>query len=69
MQNWGLFNRYNKIKDVDRLINLLRFYIDVGLLDLSTDVETPITLDEGYSKEFYQNYGEIIDLIANLSRD
>jgi CubicO group peptidase (beta-lactamase class C family) len=69
VQNWGLFNRYNKIKDVDRLINLLRFYIDVGLLDLSTDVETPITLDEGYSKEFYQNYGEIIDLIANLSRD
>jgi CubicO group peptidase (beta-lactamase class C family) len=69
VQNWGLFNRYNKIKDVDRLINLLRFYIDVGLLDLSKDVETPITLDEGYSKEFYQNYGEIIDLIANLSRD
>ena len=69
MQNWGLFNRYNKIKDVDRLINLLRFYIDVGLLDLSKDVETPITLDEGYSKEFYQNYGEIIDSIANLSRD
>ena len=69
VQNWGLFNRYNKIKDVDRLINVLRFYIDVGLLDLSKDVETPITLDEGYSKEFYQNYGEIIDLIANLSRD
>ena len=69
MQNWGLFNRYNKIKDVDRLVNLLQFYIDNNLLDLSKDIESPLTLDEGYSEEFYQNYGEIIDSIANLSRD
>ena len=69
VQNWGLFNRYNKIKDVDRLVNLLQFYIDNNLLDLSKDIESPLTLDEGYSKEFYQNYGEIIDSIANLSRD
>ena len=69
VQNWGLFNRYNKIKDVDRLVNLLQFYIDNNLLDLSKDIESPLTLDEGYSEEFYQNYGEIIDSIANLSRD
>jgi CubicO group peptidase (beta-lactamase class C family) len=69
VQNWGLFNRYNKIKDVDRLINLLEFYIDNNLLDLSKDIESPLTLDDGYSKEFYENYGEIIDSIANLSRD
>ena len=69
VQNWGLFNRYNKIKDVDRLVNLLQFYIDNNLLDLSKDIESPLTLDDGYSKEFYENYGEIIDSIANLSRD
>ena len=69
VQNWGLFNRYNKIKDVDRLINLLQFYIDNNLLDLSKDIESPLTLDDGYSEEFYESYGEIIDSIANLSRD
>tara|TARA_B100000745_G_scaffold232192_1_gene156150 strand:- start:222 stop:1436 length:1215 start_codon:yes stop_codon:yes gene_type:complete len=69
VQNWGLFNRYNKIKDVDRLVNLLQFYIDNNLLDLSKDIESPLTLDDGYSKEFYENYGEIIDSIVNLSRD
>ena len=69
VQNWGLFNRYNKIKDVDRLVNLLQFYIDNNLLDLSKDIESPLTLDDGYSEEFYESYGEIIDSIANLSRD
>ena len=69
VQNWGLFNRYNKIKDVDRLVNLLQFYIDKNLLDLSKDIESPLTLDDGYSEEFYESYGEIIDSIANLSRD
>ena len=69
VQNWGLFNRYNKIKDVDRLVNLLQFYIDNNLLDLSKDIESPLTLDDGYSKEFYENYGEIIDSIASLSQD
>ena len=69
VQNWGLFNRYNKIKDVDRLVNLLQFYIDNNLLDLSKDIQSPLTLDDGYSEEFYESYGEIIDSIANLSRD
>ena len=69
VQNWGLFNRYNKIKDVDRLVNLLQFYIDNNLLDLSKDIASPLTLDDGYSEEFYESYGEIIDSIANLSRD
>ena len=69
VQNWGAFNRYNKIKDVDRLVNLLQFYIDNNLLDLSKDIESPLTLDDGYSKEFFENYGEIIDSIAILSRD
>jgi hypothetical protein len=47
----------------------LEFYIDNNLLDLSKDIESPLTLDDGYSKEFYENYGGIIDSIANLSRD
>ena len=47
----------------------MQFYIDNNLLDLSKDIESPLTLDDGYSEEFYESYGEIIDSIANLSRD
>jgi hypothetical protein len=31
-------------------------------------VNTPITENEGISKEFYEKYPEIIDAIADLSR-
>ena len=43
-----------------------RFLEKIGLLD---DVKTPNTTADGESKEFYENYNEIIDAMADLSRD
>ena len=68
VQNWGFF-KYLDINNVDLWINVLRILHKIGLIDLSKDITTPNTFADGESNEFYANYGEIIDAIADLSRD
>ena len=36
---------------------------------MEDDIKTPNTRSEGESEEFYESYPEIIDAIADLSRD
>ena len=67
-QNWG-FLKYLDINNVDLWINVLRFMHQIGIIDLSKDITTPNTFPDGESKEFYTNYGSIIDAMADLSRD
>ena len=64
-QDWGILGRFDG-KDVESFLIISRFLEKVGLLD---DVKTPNTIADGESKEFYENYDEIIDAMANLSRD
>jgi CubicO group peptidase (beta-lactamase class C family) len=67
VQDWGMLGRRSKVRNIDRRIKMLRIMDKIGLIDLSNDVKTPTTQADGESKEFYENYGEIIDSITNLS--
>ena len=67
-QDWGILERFN-VKDIERFLKISRFLEAIGLLDMEDDIKTPNTRSEGESEEFYGNYPEIIDAMADLSRD
>ena len=66
-QNWG-FLKYIDVDNVDLWIDVLRFLHGIGIIDLQSDITTPNTFKDGESKEFYSNYGEIMDAISGLSK-
>ncbi len=66
-QNWG-FLKYIDVDNVDLWIDVLRFLHGIGIIDLQSDITTPNTFKDGESKEFYANYGEIMDAISSLSK-
>ena len=66
-QNWG-FLKYIDVDNVDLWIDVLRFLHGIGIIDLQSDITTPNTFKDGESKEFYTNYGEIMDAISSLSK-
>jgi CubicO group peptidase (beta-lactamase class C family) len=68
VQDWGILGGHN-VRNISRWIKITRFLNNLGLLNLSEDINTPITQADGESKEFYENYGTIVDSIANLSRE
>ena len=67
-QDWGILERFN-VKDIERFLKISRFLEAIGLLDMEDDIKTPNTRFEGESEEFYGNYPEIIDAMADLSRN
>ena len=67
-QDWGILERFN-VKDIERFLKISRFLEAIGLLDMDDDIKTPNTRSEGESEEFYSSYPEIIDAMADLSRD
>jgi len=67
-QDWGILERFN-VSDIERFLKISRFLEAIGLLDMDDDIKTPNTRSEGESEEFYANYPEIIDAMADLSRD
>jgi CubicO group peptidase (beta-lactamase class C family) len=69
IQKWGILGYIVSWMGVETAIGVSRFLINTGLIKRSTDVNTPNTEAEGSSKEFYENYGEIVDAMADLSRD
>ena len=68
IQNWG-FLKYIDVDNVDLWITILRGLHGIGLIDLTSDITTPNTFEDGESKEFYENYGAIMDAIADLSNE
>ena len=67
-QDWGILERFN-VKDIERFLKISRFLEAIGLLDMDDDIKTPNTRSEGESEEFYSSYPEIIDAMADLSRN
>ena len=67
-QDWGILERFN-VSDIERFLKISRFLEAIGLLDMEDDIKTPNTRSEGESEEFYGNYPEIIDAMADLSRN
>ena len=49
---------------VDHAVKTARTLLDLGVVKEGSDVVAPVTEEEGESKEFYDQYAEIIDEIA-----
>ena len=67
LQDWGRLSRV-EVNNIGRWLKVTRFLEKVGVLD-ADDLKTPNTREDGESKEFYEIYGEVIDSIADLSRN
>ena len=68
IQKWGPLNFF-RWAGVGPAVTAARMLLDLGLIREGPDVNTPITDDSGTSKEFYEKYQEVVDAIADLSRD
>ncbi|MDB9805925.1 6-aminohexanoate hydrolase, partial [Porticoccaceae bacterium] len=40
----------------------------LGIIELNSAIKTPVTYDDGTSKEFFENYQTIIDSLLDISR-
>tara|TARA_Y100001970_G_scaffold31493_1_gene39152 strand:+ start:181 stop:1389 length:1209 start_codon:yes stop_codon:yes gene_type:complete len=67
VQKWGVI-KYIRWAGIENAINVGRKLINSGSIEPGNDVITPFTDEEGESKEFYENYEDVIDAIADLSR-
>ena len=67
-QKWGVI-KYIRWAGIENAINVGRKLINSGSIEPRNDDITPVTDEEGESKEFYENYANVIDAIADLSRD
>ena len=68
-QRWGMVGSVVKWMGIETAIGVSRFLLNMGLVERGPDVNAPNTEQEGSSKEFYEKYPEIIDAMADLSRD
>ena len=67
-QKWGLM-KYFRWAGIENAIAAGRKLIEYGAINPGSNVVTPFTEKEGESYEFYIKYPEIIDAIADLSRN
>ncbi|MDG2502519.1 MAG: serine hydrolase [Porticoccaceae bacterium] len=67
-QNWGALKYINWLGSIDFRIALAVFLDSIGMVELEGDVATPVTLADGTSKEFYSNYGMIVDALVDISQ-
>ncbi|MDG2107911.1 MAG: serine hydrolase [Woeseiaceae bacterium] len=70
VQNFGPLRFLKFLGSVDAAVGVARFFNNIGLIKFSGgNVQTPVTLEEGESKEFYEQYIEIVDTLATLEAD
>ena len=70
VQKWGALGYLRFLGSINRALAVSRFLMDLGLIKLDDgSVSTPYTTADGESKEFYENYVEIIDRMADLEKD
>ena len=67
-QDWGPIRDY-EISNMGRFLRFFKFLERIGWYNVERDIVSPVTLEDGESKEFYENYNEIIDAMADLSRE
>ena len=70
VQNFGPLRFLKFLGSVDAAVGVARFLNNMGLIKfVGGSVQTPVPLEEGESKEFYEQYIEIVDTIATLEAD
>ncbi|MEZ7858959.1 MAG: serine hydrolase [Porticoccaceae bacterium] len=67
-QGWGALNYVNGIGSIDFRLTVAEFLESLELIEIGAQIKNPVTLDEGTSKEFFDNYSVIIDALVDISR-
>ena len=67
VQDWGRLKLISWIEDVALFRKIAEFLAKTGLVNADTDIATPITYEEGVSKDFFLNYDSIIDALIEVS--
>ena len=65
-QDWGPIKDY-EISNMGRFLRFFKFLEKIGWYNVERDIVSPVTLEDGESKEFYENYNEIIDCLLYTS--
>ena len=67
VQKFGPLRFLKFLGSVNAALGVSRFLYDIGLIDFEDgSVQTPYTLSNGESKEFYENYVDIVEVMASL---
>ena len=67
-QNWGALAYINGVPSIDFRLTVAEFLESLELIEIGAQIKNPVTLDEGTSKEFFDNYSVIIDALVDISR-
>ncbi|MDO7634432.1 MAG: beta-lactamase family protein [Porticoccaceae bacterium] len=67
VQDWGPLAYINWIGSVNFRSKLAAILDSLGLMTIQGNVQTPLTFEDGTSKEFNTNYNEIMDALVDIS--
>ena len=67
-QKWGSLRFIASFGSIDFRRKLAEFLDSIGLIKIEGNVQTPVTFADGISNEFFTRYGDIMDMLADLSR-
>jgi len=67
VQKWGPLRYINWLGSVDFRRRAAEFLDSLGIIKIRGNVRTPVTFDDGTSKEFFSNYSAIMDALVEVS--
>ena len=68
VQEWGPLSYINWLGSVDFRRRTAQFLDSIGIIKIRGNVATPVTFDDGISKEFFTHYSEIMDALVEVSK-
>ncbi len=68
VQDWGLLKYINWVGTVDFRLKVAGWLESMGVIEMNNAIKTPITYDDGTSKEFFERYSDIIDALVDVSK-
>ena len=68
VQDWGLLKYINWVGSVDFRLKAAAWLDSMGIIEMNNSIKTPITYESGTSKEFFENYSDIIDALVDVSK-
>ena len=66
-QAWGALSYINWLGTIGFRRTVAAFLESLGLIDISAQIVSPVTLDDGTSTEFFDSYSVIVDALADIS--
>ncbi|MDB9952662.1 beta-lactamase family protein [Porticoccaceae bacterium] len=67
-QDWGALKYVNWFGAVNFRIALAGILDSMGIIKIRGDIATPVTFEDGTSKEFFTNYSTIVDALIDISQ-